>query len=146
MQRAMQHSTDITDLHVLVLRISCNFTHCPGEKDWSSLSKDILKTSIEKFIQTLESCLRQDPGNLKVLKVNEIKKNRFIAHYFTLISFSIGISILLPRFGKHIRPFSNYGHSFFAKHFRSGLLLHSVWCSWPIAEILSTVTVQCPFY
>ena len=62
-------TSEINVNSVLLLKILCNFTHCPGEKDWSCISRDLIETFTLRFITTLENNLHSDPNNQSLLKV-----------------------------------------------------------------------------
>ncbi|EFX85475.1 hypothetical protein DAPPUDRAFT_314210 [Daphnia pulex] len=65
----LNEEQQINNQTVLILKILCNFTNCSGEKDWSTISKDVINTCIIQFIKIQEQHLNSDPSNLNLLKV-----------------------------------------------------------------------------
>lgn len=78
-----------TDLNVLYLKVLCNFTHCSGEKDWSSMSKNLIEMCIHNFTYTLETNLNSDIMNLNILRVMTFLSILYIKmnNYFPFIFF-----------------------------------------------------------
>ncbi|KAI9561255.1 hypothetical protein GHT06_012211 [Daphnia sinensis] len=65
----LNEDQQINNLTVLILKVLCNFTYCSGEKDWSTISKDLVEECIIQFIKIQEQQLNSDPSNFNILRV-----------------------------------------------------------------------------
>uniref|UniRef100_A0A0P5G552 HEAT repeat-containing protein 6 n=4 Tax=Daphnia magna TaxID=35525 RepID=A0A0P5G552_9CRUS len=65
----LNEDRQVNNLTVLILKVLCNFTYCSGEKDWSTISKDLVEACIIQFIKIQEQQLNSDPSNFNILRV-----------------------------------------------------------------------------
>lgn len=135
----LKEEQEINNLTVLILKILCNFTHCSGEKDWTSVSKDVIDTCIIQFIKMLEQNLNSDPINLNLLKV--IVSYSISYNFLTVFPFLLGSNSLFLWVGKYICSIYFFNSGPFGKYLWSCKILYAFWNCWSANKVHSNSSV-----